>query len=160
MIKNEREYRITKASIVKFQAAVAQLNKLREQGTEEPAKLKLQEAAAKSMLNELKEQLNEYEQLRRGKFKTSALDLVDALPNDLIRARISLGWTQKELAQHLGTSEQQIQNDARLGRKDRFDWLVFAGKGLFYFAPADTNLLGERKNLLLRDQFSPISFEG
>jgi len=109
MIKNEREYRITKASIVKFQAAVAQLNKLREQGTEEPAKLKLQEAAAKSMLNELKEQLNEYEQLRRGKFKTSALDLVDALPNDLIRARISLGWTQKELAQHLGTSEQQIQ---------------------------------------------------
>ena len=58
MIKNEREYKITKASLDKFQAALTQLNKLREQGTQEPAKLKLQEAAVKSMLNELKEQLS------------------------------------------------------------------------------------------------------
>lgn len=109
MIKNEREYKITKASVKKFEAAIAQLNKLREQGARDPAKLKLQATAAKSMLHELREQLDDYEQLKHGKFKVSALDVVETLPSNLIRARIALGWTQKDLAQRLGTSEQQIQ---------------------------------------------------
>jgi transcriptional regulator with XRE-family HTH domain len=35
--------------------------------------------------------------------------MVEAIPTSLICARIALGWTQKELAKRLGTTEQQIQ---------------------------------------------------
>lgn len=109
MIKNEREYKITKASLSKFEEALAVILKQKEKGTKDRAKLKLQEDAARSILNELKEQIQEYEQLKGGKFDLATLDMVEALPSSLIRARIAIGWTQKELAKHLGTTEQQIQ---------------------------------------------------
>jgi ribosome-binding protein aMBF1 (putative translation factor) len=110
MIKNEREYKITKASLAKFEQSLAFI--VNHQGSGLPvdaAKLKLQEAAARSMRCELQEQIDEYEQLRAGRFDLAALDVVEAIPSSLIRARIAAGWTQKELAKRLGTSEQQIQ---------------------------------------------------
>jgi ribosome-binding protein aMBF1 (putative translation factor) len=110
MIKNEREYKITKASLAKFEQSLA--FRVNHQGSALPgdaAKLKLQEAAARSMRCELQEQIYEYEQLRAGRFDLAALDVVEAIPSSLIRARIAAGWTQKELAKRLGTSEQQIQ---------------------------------------------------
>jgi ribosome-binding protein aMBF1 (putative translation factor) len=110
MIKNEREYKITKASLAKFEQSLAFI--VNRQGSGPPddaAKLKLQEAAARSMLCELQEQIAEYEKLRAGRFDLAALDMVEAIPSSLIRARIAAGWTQKELAKRLGISEQQIQ---------------------------------------------------
>jgi ribosome-binding protein aMBF1 (putative translation factor) len=110
MIKNEREYKITKASLAKFEQSLAFI--VNRQGSGPPddaAKLKLQEAAARSMLCELQEQIDEYEKLRAGRFDLAALDMVEAIPSSLIRARIAAGWTQKELAKRLGISEQQIQ---------------------------------------------------
>lgn len=110
MIKNDREYKITKASLAKFEQSLALIVSRRE--SVEPgnlAKLQLQEAAARSMFSELREQIDEYEQLRAGRFDLAALDMVDAIPRSLIRARIAAGWTQKKLAERLGISEQQIQ---------------------------------------------------
>jgi ribosome-binding protein aMBF1 (putative translation factor) len=109
MIKNEREYKITKASLAKFEEALAFILQQKEKGLKDPVKLKLQEDAARSMLTDLKDQIQEYTQLRSGKFDLATLDVVEALPSSLIRARIAVGWTQKELATHLGTTEQQIQ---------------------------------------------------
>jgi ribosome-binding protein aMBF1 (putative translation factor) len=109
MIKNEREYKITKASLKKLEDALNHLQKLRKEGASDDAKLKLQEAATKSVLKDLQEQLAEYEQLKKGRFKAAALEVVEAVPSNLIRARIALGWTQKDLAARLGTTEQQIQ---------------------------------------------------
>lgn len=107
MIKNEREYKITKASLAKFEEALAFI--IKSKGTKDAGKLKLQENAARSMLNELKSQIQEYELLKTGNFDLANLDSVDAIPSCLIRARIAVGWTQKELATRLGTTEQQIQ---------------------------------------------------
>src|ERR1700733_10763538 len=109
MIKNEREYKITKASLSKFETALKHIAMLQKKGTGDPKKLKLQEAAAKSMLKELNEQLEEYEQIKQGRFELSAFDTVETLPTNLVKARIALGWTQKDLAKKLGTTEQQIQ---------------------------------------------------
>jgi len=110
MIKNEREYKITKASLAKFEKSLAFIAKRREDGTHDDlAKLRLQESAARSMLCELQDQIDEYEQLRAGSFDLQALDMVEAIPSSLIRARIAIGWTQKDLAKRLGISEQQIQ---------------------------------------------------
>jgi ribosome-binding protein aMBF1 (putative translation factor) len=109
MIKNEREYRITKAALKKMEDALEHIEMLRGKGKHDAAKLKLQEAATKSMLADLRDQIAEYEQLKKGRFKAAALELVEAVPSNLIRARIALGWTQKDLAERLGTTEQQIQ---------------------------------------------------
>jgi ribosome-binding protein aMBF1 (putative translation factor) len=110
MIKNEREYKITKAVLAKFSSALQHIANLKKEGGYDKTKLKLQQNAAQSMANELKQQLEEYEQLKKTrKLKSSMFDTVETIPSNLIRARIALGWTQKDLAKHLGTTEQQIQ---------------------------------------------------
>src|SRR5215471_2852389 len=62
-----------------------------------------------SQLEELREELAEYEALRNGHIAVLELDSLDKLPEALIRARIAAGLTQKQLAQRLGLKEQQIQ---------------------------------------------------
>lgn len=66
MIQNEREYKITNASVERFEKALAQIAKLVENSSIEPHKLKLQEAATMSILTELREQLSEYDRLAKG----------------------------------------------------------------------------------------------
>lgn len=109
MISNEREYKITRSALEKFERAIKHIAHLRRKSKTEPWKLELQENATLSMMEDLRIQLKEYEKLKSGKFKLSVLDNVESIPVNLIRARISLGWTQKELAQRIGTTEQQIQ---------------------------------------------------
>ena len=111
MIKNEREYKITKASLAKFSSALRHIAALRKSsGKYDKAQLKLQHDAAQSMANELRQQIDEYESLKKsGRFKLSVLETVEVIPSSLIRARIALGWTQKDLAKRLGTTEQQVQ---------------------------------------------------
>jgi ribosome-binding protein aMBF1 (putative translation factor) len=110
MIKNEREYRITKAQTEKFAQALARLAKEPEQATEvHPLLQKAQEEALRSQLADLQAQLAEYEAIRSGKQGTLELETVEELPRLLIRARIAAGLSQKELAKRLGLKEQQIQ---------------------------------------------------
>lgn len=108
MIKNEREYKITKTAIDDFKTSLAQLE-LKYKSSEQSWGSALHEKAIRTIMEEMEQDVREFEQLRAGKFKSVALNMIDVLPLDLIRARIALGWTQKELAQRLGTSEQQIQ---------------------------------------------------
>ena len=62
-----------------------------------------------SQLQELREEIAEYEALRSGKTTVWELDSLKDLPDALIRARIASGLTQHELAARLGLKEQQIQ---------------------------------------------------
>ncbi|HXU36883.1 MAG TPA: helix-turn-helix transcriptional regulator [Blastocatellia bacterium] len=110
MIRNEREYRITKAQAKKFQQALAQLPKERprEKGVH-PRLVKAQNDALQSQLQSLRQQINEYERLRRGGGKGLDVTSIEKLPQNLIRARIAAGLTQKELATRIGIKEQQVQ---------------------------------------------------
>lgn len=56
----------------------------------------------------LQEEIKEYERLQRSKKPRLKLDQVKELPQTLIRARISSGLSQRELAARLGLTEQQI----------------------------------------------------
>ena len=110
MITNERQYRITRAQAAKFsQALVA----LRENGggsaEAHPLIAKAQEDALSSQLDDLQEEMREYESLRAGEFRLESLAAVDELPTVLIKARISQGLSQKALAERIGLKEQQIQ---------------------------------------------------
>jgi ribosome-binding protein aMBF1 (putative translation factor) len=113
MIKNERQYRITKAQAQKFEQALAQLAGCSEEMKPENLLLwQAQKSALESQLDDLRQEIEEYEALtirETSKPVVFELDSIEALPLALIKARIAAQLTQKELAERLGLKEQQIQ---------------------------------------------------
>lgn len=113
MLQNEREYQNTKLQLEKLEAALCQAKAKFELRPELPKEVRQGHINGISLLiGDLEAQISEYENLRDGEVKSLALDAVLLqLPETLVRARIARGWTQRELAQALGTSEQQVQKD-------------------------------------------------
>jgi ribosome-binding protein aMBF1 (putative translation factor) len=107
MIKNERQYLITKAQAKKFKEAIETFDN--KTTNTHPRLAKAEREALESQLADLKWQLDEYEKLRSGKLKRLKTSSFQNLPIELIRARIARGLTQKDLARKLGVKEQQIQ---------------------------------------------------
>jgi ribosome-binding protein aMBF1 (putative translation factor) len=112
MILNERQYAITKAQIRKFELAL-----MKVQESEIPKDLNGQLRrqnhldALESQLEEMHEEVEEYEKLKAGKIDNLALESYSRLPEALIQARIIRGWTQEQLAERLGVKAQQVQRD-------------------------------------------------
>jgi transcriptional regulator with XRE-family HTH domain len=109
MIKNDRQYKITKAQAEKFRRALAAAHSAAPPHGVAPAIHKAQVAALRSQLEDLRTDLAEYDSLRAGKSRVLELTSLDELPQALIRARIASGMTQRDLAERLGLKEQQIQ---------------------------------------------------
>ena len=110
MIKNERQYRISKAQAAKFEATLKSFgSKSHKDQTTHPRLVKAQKDAIQSQLDSLLGELREYEELESGRVAPPDLSYIAVVPRDLIRARIASGLTQKELAKRLGMAEQQIQ---------------------------------------------------
>ena len=110
MIKNERQYIITRAQADRFTQALRQY----EDGASKPEGvhpllLQAREDALRSQLADLEDELREYEELKAGTFKFDQLKAITELPYLLIRARIASGLSQRDLAVRLGLKEQQIQ---------------------------------------------------
>ena len=59
----------------------------------------------------IEEEIEEYGSLVRGEVLEFEVDSIDAVAGALIKARILRGWTQKQLAEQLGVSEQMVQKD-------------------------------------------------
>ncbi len=110
MIKNERQYRITKAQAAKLGAALESFSaQAADDGKTHPRLVKAQADALRSQLESLQGELREYEGIKEGDIPPPDLSYIAAVPQDLIRARIAAGLSQKELAERLGMPEQQIQ---------------------------------------------------
>ena len=109
MIKNERQYRITKAQAARFVKALETLRHGSNPHGLHPLIAKAQDDAISSQLADLESELHEYEALKSGEFQMDSLRLVAELPTILIKARIAQGMSQRELAERVGLKEQQIQ---------------------------------------------------
>jgi ribosome-binding protein aMBF1 (putative translation factor) len=110
MIKNERQYRITKAQAAKLAAALETFqSQAAGDGKTHPKLVKAQADALRSQLESLQAELREYEEIKAGDVPPPDLSYIEVVPQDLIRARIAAGLSQKELAERLGMPEQQIQ---------------------------------------------------
>lgn len=109
MIKNEKQYRITRAQARRFEEALAELARQVRPANVTPRLWQAQREAAESQRQELQEQIDDYERLHIGKSKELVLAAVEDLPKTLIRARIASGMTQEVLAHRLGLKTQQIQ---------------------------------------------------
>ncbi len=110
MIKNERQYKITKAQAENFRKAIAEVQgKLSSADQSELLKWRLQENALKSQCDDLEAELREYENLQQQPRGTMEISSLEELPGALIKARIAAGLTQRQLAEKLGLKEQQVQ---------------------------------------------------
>ena len=107
MIKNERQYRITRAQAEGFASTLANLKQ--NPSAAHPLIAKAQEDAIRSQLADLQDQLQEYESLKAGNFEPVQLNFISQLPDVLIKARIARGLSQKDLAEKIHVKEQQIQ---------------------------------------------------
>src|ERR1022692_3442428 len=108
MIKNDRQYRITKAQTGRFSKAI-QESKASPKGNVHPLLRKAQIDAMESQLGDLQREIEEYEALRSGRRKVATLDSLEKLSTTLIQARIAAGLSQAELGSRLGLKPQQIQ---------------------------------------------------
>ena len=110
MIKNKLQYKLTKTSAENFER---RLTWLREtpgaQDNLDPILAKAEEDGLQSMIDELTEELQEYERTKQGDVDMTSLTSVHMVPSTLIRARIARGLSQRQLAQLVGLKEQQIQ---------------------------------------------------
>ena len=110
MITNERQYRITNAQLAKLREALGAFDSA--EAAERIGSQQLATAehdALESQVEELTEQIREYEALKSGAVSILKAESIEGLPTILIRARIAKRLSQRDLAKMLGLKEQQIQ---------------------------------------------------
>jgi HTH-type transcriptional regulator/antitoxin HigA len=106
MIKNEKQYQITKQKISEFIAAI---HKVENDSVMNPLLKQLQTNAFKYQLTQLELELNEYENLKNGHISCINVNSFMDIPEVLIKARIAKGWSHADLAKELDMKEQQVQ---------------------------------------------------
>ena len=106
MIKNEKQYRISKKLLSEINENIANLKK---DTTQHPLKIKMMLASALNMQKEIEQDILLYETLKTDKIQVLSERLFVDLPSILIEYKIKSGLTQKEFAAQLGIKEQQLQ---------------------------------------------------
>jgi HTH-type transcriptional regulator / antitoxin HipB len=112
MITNQREYRITKTELARFEEGLI-ANDTRDP-RELPADVdlgmpQLMHKAIASQIETLRRQIEHYEKLRDGQITGREITSLRELPTALIEARIAAQLTQRQLGGRIGVAEQQIQ---------------------------------------------------
>ena len=106
MIKNEKQYKISK----KYLGSIhADIKKIEENTTRD---LKLKEIILAPLYhnkNEVERELMTYEDLKKNKRYVLKERMIGDLPLLLIEYKIMMGFTQKAFAEKLGLKEQQLQ---------------------------------------------------
>ena len=105
MIKNERQYKITKSQLSKLEAAlpISPTQNL-------PPKLrKAAVAGIQSQIDDLRAELQEYDALKSNQIDQLHLLSLTGLGELLVKTRIARGYTQAQLASKLNLKHQQIQ---------------------------------------------------
>jgi HTH-type transcriptional regulator / antitoxin HipB len=107
MIQNERQYKVTQTKLKELEQAAANVEI--EDFSLHPRQILSQKNSYNKIIGTLKQELAEYEELKSGRIAVFQIESFNDLPTALIKARIALGMTQKELAEKIDTQEQQIQ---------------------------------------------------
>ncbi len=108
MIKNEKQYKIAKSWLRKFEEGREKVDRLPAK-QEQPWLRQAQRGSLDAQIRQLKEELEEYEALKTGKIAVPSLEILATVPELLIKKRIANGWTIEQLADRLGLHHQQIQ---------------------------------------------------
>jgi DNA-binding XRE family transcriptional regulator len=105
MIKNDKQYTITKSRLNDFKESLSAL----EQQHLDPLLKELHSDALKSQIEEFEKSINEYEYLKKGNPTYLFADSLSDINETLVKARIAKRLTQSDLAKRVNLKEQQIQ---------------------------------------------------
>src|SRR5258708_4066297 len=108
MNPKDRQYKASKASIRNFELELAKLDDDHDLTAEQR---ELLSAAYRNQIDDIATEAQAYEALRDGAVRLEPIESMEALRLALIHGRIARGWTQAQLADALGVSEQQVQKD-------------------------------------------------
>lgn len=106
MIKNEKQYGVTKNNLKKFKDAIKVISG--SSSSKNPLLLKLQIDSVQSQIDIFEEEIKMYEGLKKGVITNVSRGFED-LSCGIIESRIARGYNQKQFAELLNTSEQQVQ---------------------------------------------------
>ena len=110
MLKNEKEYLIAKAELARFEEAYSDFDIVEEIGAGvDPVIAASQRSSFVRKIDQLHQEIRDYENLISGTSTKVPVSGLDALGNALIAARLSKGISQKALGEICGLKEQQIQ---------------------------------------------------
>jgi ribosome-binding protein aMBF1 (putative translation factor) len=114
MLRNEIEYRHAKRQLEDLQAEIEKRSLAVERDAPENSRAVVD--ALEMKIDDIKREIADYEDLKNGRvLEFQARDL-DDLGEMVTKWRIARGWSQADLAEALGTHQQQIQ------RYERNDW--------------------------------------
>jgi HTH-type transcriptional regulator / antitoxin HipB len=107
MIKNERQYKITRSRLDEVRNTVCELERTPLPQGLQPEMRQLQLDALNCIMVDLVTELGDYDALHDATHIEATG--IEQLPIALIRARIACGLTQRQLAEQLDMQEQAIQ---------------------------------------------------
>ena len=111
IIKNEQQYQHSLDWLQRFEQSIAQLDG-NEDLKAQPKRYQLHKDSYQSQVDDLKEQITEYERLINCDSSTSLkikINSLNKLPDVLIKARIAAKMSQQELADLLEIDEQRVK---------------------------------------------------
>jgi HTH-type transcriptional regulator / antitoxin HipB len=106
MIQNEHQYKVTQTKLRELEQSLVNLDVNRGNLTERL--LQGEKNGIQVLIDLLRLELVEYDNLKQQRTPIQ-IGSLDELAIGLIKARIAVGMTQKELATKIGVQEQQIQ---------------------------------------------------
>jgi HTH-type transcriptional regulator / antitoxin HipB len=108
MIQNEHQYKVTQNKLKDLEGALVELITIKD--ILRPRQFSSRQKGLQLTIDNLSQEIEEYESLKTQQTSIK-ITSIQELPIALIKARIAMGMTQKELAQKLGIKEQQVQRD-------------------------------------------------
>lgn len=113
MIKNGRERAVTRSWVAKLEDAVARMDPGPQGGMDRI--LEAERTGMQSRADEMRRDVAEYDALVSGRMPAVDAGDLEGLPETLIKARICLGMTQRELAERMGMREDQVRRHEEAG---------------------------------------------
>jgi transcriptional regulator with XRE-family HTH domain len=113
MIRNDKEYRETRARLDDFSAQIDAARRELEQRGASPGAIQLAVDPLQVLVAELGFDLQLYDRLRQEGVSAVPSYPAEESGKELIALRIARGWTQRKLAEELGVSEAQVSRDER-----------------------------------------------
>jgi transcriptional regulator with XRE-family HTH domain len=116
VIRNQREFTIKRARAERLRKQVTETQRAGVPAKVHPDLHMAAIEAIRAQVRALENEIAGYEALQRGVEHVKITKLAE-LPEALVKARISRGWTQRELGRRMALAEQQIQRyESRLYR--------------------------------------------
>ena len=124
MIRNEKQHAVTKSWIRDFERSVSALDDRLQRGRDPLAVL--ERDGLRGQLEDLRDEAAEYERLVSGDAGAAPCDLED-LPGTLVKRRMLLGMSERDVAERLGLEEEEVREYEKTGYEGAsYDMLMAA----------------------------------